>query len=281
MGACSRYLSSLDHEAACMAPRALAVIVAGWVRGARRRCCRRGRRQSSTVCRRSSAISCLSARFTGVRCSSRCALAAPAFAAAAATVAAAALTPRAMRRGRSSGWCCSQAPRRHSSPWPPSGSASGRHRMRCGSRRAFPRERAPAVVALTRNYEYAPARPFHIPCPGPDHLCGGVAVPGAGHPWLGRAQKGASLLVLLTVMFAFGLWIEGRLFPVRIRRSPGGPSGARRPGRRTPVFLAKRSAPASARRGRDLRAWEHLRDRGRAAEHAGGAGRLRHLPGRK
>ena len=31
--------------------------------------------------------------------------------------------------------------------------------------------------------------------------------------WLGRAQKGISLLVLLTVMFSFGLWIEGRLFP--------------------------------------------------------------------
>ena len=39
------------------------------------------------------------------------------------------------------------------------------------------------------------------------------AVPGAGHLWLGRAQKGISLLVLLTVMFGFGLWIEGRLFP--------------------------------------------------------------------
>lgn len=39
------------------------------------------------------------------------------------------------------------------------------------------------------------------------------AVPGAGHLWLGRVQKGVSLLVLLTVMFVLGLWIEGRLFP--------------------------------------------------------------------
>jgi hypothetical protein len=39
------------------------------------------------------------------------------------------------------------------------------------------------------------------------------AVPGAGHMWLGRAQKGVSLLVLLTLMFGFGLWLEGRLFP--------------------------------------------------------------------
>jgi hypothetical protein len=39
------------------------------------------------------------------------------------------------------------------------------------------------------------------------------AVPGAGHFWLGRVQKGLSLLVLLTVLFTLGLWIEGRLFP--------------------------------------------------------------------
>ena len=39
------------------------------------------------------------------------------------------------------------------------------------------------------------------------------AVPGAGHIWLGRGQKGVALLVILTVMFALGLWIEGRLFP--------------------------------------------------------------------
>lgn len=39
------------------------------------------------------------------------------------------------------------------------------------------------------------------------------AVPGAGHFWLGQVQKGLSLLVLLTVLFSLGLWIEGRLFP--------------------------------------------------------------------
>ena len=39
------------------------------------------------------------------------------------------------------------------------------------------------------------------------------AVPGAGHFWLGQVQKGLSLLVLLTVLFTLGLWIEGRLFP--------------------------------------------------------------------
>jgi hypothetical protein len=39
------------------------------------------------------------------------------------------------------------------------------------------------------------------------------AVPGAGHLLLGRRQKGVIFLVALTLMFAFGLWLEGRLFP--------------------------------------------------------------------
>src|SRR5687768_3306524 len=39
------------------------------------------------------------------------------------------------------------------------------------------------------------------------------AVPGAGHLWLGRGQKGVVFLVTLTLMFATGLWLEGRLFP--------------------------------------------------------------------
>jgi hypothetical protein len=38
-------------------------------------------------------------------------------------------------------------------------------------------------------------------------------VPGAGHLWLGRTQKGLIFLVALPLMFATGLWLEGRLFP--------------------------------------------------------------------
>ena len=38
-------------------------------------------------------------------------------------------------------------------------------------------------------------------------------LPGAGHLWLARRQKGVVFLVALTLMFAFGLWLEGRLFP--------------------------------------------------------------------
>jgi len=39
------------------------------------------------------------------------------------------------------------------------------------------------------------------------------AVPGAGHLWLGRVQKGLIFLIVLPLMFATGLWLEGRLFP--------------------------------------------------------------------
>ena len=42
------------------------------------------------------------------------------------------------------------------------------------------------------------------------------AIPGAGHLLLGRIQKGLTFLITLPLMFAFGLWIEGRLFPVEI-----------------------------------------------------------------
>ena len=39
------------------------------------------------------------------------------------------------------------------------------------------------------------------------------ALPGAGHLWLGRSQKGMLFLVVLLFMFGFGLRIEGQLFP--------------------------------------------------------------------
>jgi hypothetical protein len=39
------------------------------------------------------------------------------------------------------------------------------------------------------------------------------AIPGAGHLWLGRRQKGLVFLITLPLMFAIGLGIHGRLFP--------------------------------------------------------------------
>jgi hypothetical protein len=39
------------------------------------------------------------------------------------------------------------------------------------------------------------------------------AVPGAAHVWLGRRQKGVVFFVVLSLMFAIGLTLEGRIFP--------------------------------------------------------------------
>ena len=39
------------------------------------------------------------------------------------------------------------------------------------------------------------------------------AIPGAGHFWLGRVQKGVVFLVALTTLFVAGLVLKGRLFP--------------------------------------------------------------------
>jgi len=41
------------------------------------------------------------------------------------------------------------------------------------------------------------------------------AVPGAGHLWLGR-RKGLIFLIVLPLMFAFGLILKGRIFPVEL-----------------------------------------------------------------
>jgi hypothetical protein len=42
------------------------------------------------------------------------------------------------------------------------------------------------------------------------------AIPGAGHLWLGRVYKGAIFLVTVPLMFAVGLWLQGRVFPLEI-----------------------------------------------------------------
>jgi len=48
-------------------------------------------------------------------------------------------------------------------------------------------------------------------------LClGAWLVPGAGHLWLGRRQKGIIFLVALPLMFLTGLWLDGRIFPFEL-----------------------------------------------------------------
>ena len=48
-------------------------------------------------------------------------------------------------------------------------------------------------------------------------LCAAAwAIPGAGHLWQGRRQKGIVFLLALPVMFAVGLMLNGRLFPLEV-----------------------------------------------------------------
>ena len=48
-------------------------------------------------------------------------------------------------------------------------------------------------------------------------LClGAWLVPGAGHLWLGRRQKGLIFLIALPLMFLTGIWLDGRIFPFEL-----------------------------------------------------------------
>jgi hypothetical protein len=51
--------------------------------------------------------------------------------------------------------------------------------------------------------------------PASPYLACGLAwaVPGGGHFWLGRRQKGVALFVLIPVLFILGLWLDGEFFP--------------------------------------------------------------------
>ncbi len=42
------------------------------------------------------------------------------------------------------------------------------------------------------------------------------AIPGAGHLWLGRRQKGLVLMFALPAMFLVGLLLHGRIFPFEL-----------------------------------------------------------------
>ena len=64
-------------------------------------------------------------------------------------------------------------------------------------------------------------------------------LPGAGHLWLGRRQKGIVFLVTLTLMFAFGLWLEGRLFPFEISQPLVALAAIADVGIGLPYFVAK------------------------------------------
>lgn len=61
-------------------------------------------------------------------------------------------------------------------------------------------------------------RPRATAEPGRLALVGILAwlVPGAGHILVGRRAKGLIFLVTLPLMFAIGLWLQGRLFPLEL-----------------------------------------------------------------
>jgi hypothetical protein len=65
------------------------------------------------------------------------------------------------------------------------------------------------------------------------------AIPGGGHLWLGRRQKGAVLLVALTLMFGLGLWLEGRIFPFDLSQPLVALAAAADLGIGVPYFVAR------------------------------------------
>jgi hypothetical protein len=64
-------------------------------------------------------------------------------------------------------------------------------------------------------------------------------IPGAGHVWQGRVQKGVVFLITLPLMFAFGLWLEGRLFPFEISQPLVALAALADVGIGLPYFIAK------------------------------------------
>jgi hypothetical protein len=64
-------------------------------------------------------------------------------------------------------------------------------------------------------------------------------LPGAGHLWLGRRQKGLIFLVALPLMFAVGLLLKGRLFPFEISQPLVALAALAGLGNGLPFFIAK------------------------------------------
>ena len=72
-------------------------------------------------------------------------------------------------------------------------------------------------------------------------------IPGGGHFWLGRWQKGAIFLVTLPLMFAMGLWLEGRLFPFELTQPLVALAAFADVGIGLPYFLAKLAGAGGGR----------------------------------
>ena len=96
-----------------------------------------------------------------------------------------------------------------------------------------------------------------MPVAGPVHtlssahtylICAAAwAVPGAGHLWLGRLQKGLTFLIALPLMFACGLWLEGRLFPFELSQPLVALAAFADVGIGAPYFIAKAAGAGAGR----------------------------------
>ena len=65
------------------------------------------------------------------------------------------------------------------------------------------------------------------------------AVPGSAHLWLGRRQKGLVFLVVLPLMFAIGLVLQGRVFPFDMTQPLVALAAIADVGLGVPFFLAR------------------------------------------
>jgi hypothetical protein len=75
----------------------------------------------------------------------------------------------------------------------------------------------------------------------PNHVlicAAGWLVPGLGHLWLGR-RKGLIFLVVIPAMFALGLFLEGRIFPVEFSQPLVALAALANMGIGLPYFLAR------------------------------------------
>jgi hypothetical protein len=71
-------------------------------------------------------------------------------------------------------------------------------------------------------------------------LCVGAwLVPGGGHLWLGRRQKGFVFLVMISVMFVIGLWLQGAIFPFQLSEPLAGLAAIAQFGTGVPWMLAR------------------------------------------
>ena len=73
------------------------------------------------------------------------------------------------------------------------------------------------------------------------------AIPGAGHLWQGRTAKGLIFLVTLPLMFVFGLWLEGRLFPFELTQPLVALAAFADIGVGIPFFIAKAMGAGAGR----------------------------------